>query len=436
MSTGRDMMKEQKEAMQAGDDHHDNAPPEVQKISYWQVAWAQFKKNRVALVGLWCIVFLVLLAIYCPLIASNAPLYIASSNTIYIKEGVPISSIAFVKLLFDRNFYENGVDIFFNLLMLLSPLYVAVYLVLKRVVKSLGSFDIVSRLALFHMIAFVFVMLTPYTLPQTDYKALVAKQRSEGKAVTCIFPPIPYSYREIEQGDSDTPAPSNPQAPSGKHLLGTDAEGRDVFTRMLYGTRISMTIGVVAVSIYITIGIILGALAGYFGRWVDLVISRLIEVMICFPTFFLILTLSAFIEKRTIFHVMALIGVVGWTGVARLVRGEFLRLREMDYVQAALAIGIGRARIIFSHILPNAMAPVLVAATFGVAASILIESSLSFLGLGDPTAPSWGGILNVGRQQGKLWLILSPGLAIFFVVSVFNMVGEALRDAMDPRLRQ
>jgi peptide/nickel transport system permease protein len=431
-------MKEQKESpnVSSGEHPHDEGPVEVRKISYWQVAWGQFKKNKGALAGLWCIIFLLLLAIFCPLIASNTPLYIASKETLYIKEGIVLPSLAFIKVLFDRNCYESGVDIFFNLLMLMFPLYVVLYFGLRHIFKSLGRFDTVWRISLLHAILFIVVIVRPYTLPQTDYKTLVTQWRSEGKHFVCVFPLVPYSYREIEQGERNAQAPSNPQAPSRKHLLGTDGEGRDVFTRMIYGTRISMTIGVVAVSIYITIGIILGALAGYFGGKTDILISRLIEVMICFPTFFLILTLSAFIEKRTIFHVMVLIGVVGWTGVARLIRGEFLRLREMDYVQAAIAIGISRTRIIFGHILPNAMAPVLVAATFGVAASILIESSLAFLGLGDPTAPSWGGILNVGRQQGKLWLILSPGLAIFFVVSVFNMVGEALRDAMDPRLRQ
>jgi peptide/nickel transport system permease protein len=229
---------------------------------------------------------------------------------------------------------------------------------------------------------------------------------------------------------------ANPQPPGYKHWLGTDKEGRDVFVRMIYGTRISMAIGVVAVSIYVTIGIILGSMAGYFGGRADLWISRFIEVMICFPSFFLILTVVSFIEKKSIFHIMIVIGITSWTGVARLVRAEFLKLKNMDYVQAAIALGMSKTRIMFGHILPNAMGPVLVSATFGIASSILTESSLAFLGLGDPSAPSWGGLLNVGREEGKLWLILAPGIAIFFVVFIFNLVGEALRDALDPRLRQ
>jgi peptide/nickel transport system permease protein len=204
---------------------------------------------------------------------------------------------------------------------------------------------------------------------------------------------------------------------------------------MLYGTRISLTIGVVAVAIYVVIGVVLGSLAGYFGGRVDDWISRLIEVMICFPTFFLILTLAALVEQRSIFHVMVIIGITSWTGVARLIRAEFLKHKELDYVQAARALGIPQHRIIFGHILPNAIAPVLVSATFGVASAILIESSLSFLGIGDLSVPSWGETLNTGRLEQKLWLILAPGTAIFLVVSVFNLVGEGLRDALDPKLR-
>jgi peptide/nickel transport system permease protein len=243
-----------------------------------------------------------------------------------------------------------------------------------------------------------------------------------------LFPLRRYSYRETDPSESLAP-------PSGKHWFGTDTEGRDVFARMLFGTRISLTIGVVAVALYVAIGVVLGALAGYYGRWVDTLISRAIEVMICFPTFFLILTLAALIQDRSIFHVMFIIGITSWTGVARLVRAEFLKHKNLEYAQAARALGLPTHRIIFRHILPNAIAPVLVSATFGVASAILVESSLSFLGLGDLSVASWGETLNTGRVQGKLWLILVPGFAIFFVVTVFNLVGEALRDALDPKLR-
>ncbi|MGH7162333.1 MAG: ABC transporter permease [Planctomycetota bacterium] len=196
-----------------------------------------------------------------------------------------------------------------------------------------------------------------------------------------------------------------------------------------------MTIGVIAVAIYVTIGIALGSLAGYFGGRVDILVSRFIEVMISFPLIFLILTIVAVFDTRTIFLVMAAIGVTAWPSVARLVRGEFLVQRNLEYVLAAEALGIPRRRIIFRHVLPNALTPVLVAATFGIASAILTESTISFLGLGDPNAASWGMLLNQGRQSNLEWLILAPGAAIFFTVTVFNLLGEGLRDALDPRLR-
>ncbi len=339
----------------------------------------------------------------------------------------------FLGALFNRNYFESGVDIFFNLLMVLSPLFIAIYLIVSYMTKEHFKYvkgKLFKGFILAQLLMFVIMTFIPYNRPIVDYKGKIEELKANGENYSCLFPVLRYSYREGDQTEQ------HPRPPGEKHWLGTDKEGRDVFVRMVYGTRISMTIGVVAVSIYVTIGIILGSIAGYFGGRVDLWISRFIEVMICFPSFFLILTVVSFIEKRSIFHIMFVIGITHWTGVARLVRAEFLKLKNMDYVQAAIALGISRTKIMFSHILPNAMAPVLVSATFGIASAILTESSLSFLGLGDPSAPSWGEILNVGRVEGKLWLIFSPGVAIFFVVFIFNLVGEALRDALDPRLRQ
>lgn len=253
--------------------------------------------------------------------------------------------------------------------------------------------------------------------------------QADGKA-KAFFPPVPYSPTEY---DLDVPL-----IPPGKgHILGTDEQGRDVASRMIHGSRISLSVGFVAVGLYVLLGTVIGALAGYYGGKTDMIISRLIEIMICFPTFFLILTVLAFLGP-SLYNIMVVIGITGWTGIARLVRGEFLRLRGQDFVTSTRAFGAGALRIIFRHILPNAMAPVMVSASFGVASAVLVESSLSFLGFGvQPPTPSWGEILSQSRDFMDIawWLTLFPGVAIFMTITAFNLVGEGLRDAVDPRLR-
>jgi len=227
-------------------------------------------------------------------------------------------------------------------------------------------------------------------------------------------------------------------APSAQHLLGTDDLGRDVLSRMIFGARISLAVGFVSVGIAVFIGTTLGACAGFFGGIVDSLVMRFVDIMLCFPSTFLILTVIAFIGP-SIWNVMFVIGVTGWMGVCRLVRAEFLSLRERDFVVAARAIGAGDARLIFRHILPNAMAPVLVAAVLGVAGAILTESGLSFLGLGvQPPTPSWGNILTAGKDNIDVawWLSFFPGIAITLTMLGYNMLGEGLRDALDPRLSE
>jgi peptide/nickel transport system permease protein len=226
------------------------------------------------------------------------------------------------------------------------------------------------------------------------------------------------------------------QAPGWDCLLGTDDLGRDVLSRILYGARISLLVGFVAVGIATAIGIVLGALAGYYGRWVDTLLMRFVDIMLCFPTFFLILAVIAFLDP-SIWNIMIIIGLTGWMGVARLVRAEFLSLRERDFVLAARAIGASDARIIFHHILPNALSPVLVSATLGVAGAILTESALSFLGIGvQPPTPSWGNMLITGKQTlgTAWWMSVFPGLAILITVLGYNLLGEGIRDALDPRI--
>jgi peptide/nickel transport system permease protein len=247
-----------------------------------------------------------------------------------------------------------------------------------------------------------------------------------------IFAPLLSPY---DPGKTEVSLKLKP--PSLLHYLGTDQLGRDVFSRMLYGSRISLTVGFIAVAISIFIGILVGAVAGYYGRWVDSLLMRFVDIMFCFPTFFLILTVVAILGPR-FYNVMVVIGITSWMGTSRFVRAEFLSLRERDFVQAAKALGVKDSRIIFRHILPNALAPVFVTATLDVATAILVEASLSFLGFGvQPPAPSWGNILTEGRTYifDAWWLTVFPGLAILITVLSFNLLGEGLRDALDPRLR-
>jgi peptide/nickel transport system permease protein len=227
-------------------------------------------------------------------------------------------------------------------------------------------------------------------------------------------------------------------SPSSLHPLGTDQLGRDVLSRMLYGARVSLAVGFVSVGIATAIGIALGAAAGYHGGTVDAMVMRLVDLMLVFPRFFLLLAVLGFL-RPSIWTIMAVIGLTGWMSVARLVRAEFLSLREREFVLWSQSIGASAFRIIWRHILPNAIAPVLVAITLGIPAAILAESGLSFLGLGvQPPHATWGNILSEGKDAIEIgwWLSVYPGVAILVTVLSYNLLGEGIRDALDPRLRQ
>jgi len=227
-------------------------------------------------------------------------------------------------------------------------------------------------------------------------------------------------------------------SPGKTHPLGTDELGRDILSRMIWASRISLKVGFVAMGIAVLIGIILGSLAGYYGGKIDNLIMRFVDIMLCFPTFFLILAVIAILEP-SITNIMVVIGITSWPGVARLLRAEFLSLKEREFVAAARALGASDRRIIFRHILPNALAPVVVAATLGVAGAILTESALSFLGIGvQPPTPSWGNILTSGKAYIDFawWLSLFPGIAILVTVLGYTLLGEGLKDALNPRLER
>jgi len=246
-----------------------------------------------------------------------------------------------------------------------------------------------------------------------------------------IFAPFFAPYDPVEQNLIE-----RLQSPSSKHIFGTDDLGRDVLSRMIYGTRVSMSVGFVAVSITVIIGTILGLLAGYSGKISDNIIMRFVDIMLCFPSFFLILMIIAFLGP-SIYNIMIVIGLTSWSGLARLVRGEVLSIKEREFIYSAEISGLSGMRIMFVHILPNVIGPIVVSATLGIAGAILSEAALSFLGLGvQPPTASWGNILTSGKDYLHIawWLSLFPGLALLLTILSFNLAGEGLRDVFDPKV--
>ena len=276
-----------------------------------------------------------------------------------------------------------------------------------------------------YLVQLGFTKWDPPELYNVNWKSL----DDAGQLESVIWTPIPYGPNEIDLG-------SRLQGPGGDHYLGTDGIGRDLLAGLIHGSRISLSVGIVAAGIAVIVGVLLGSLAGYYGGKVDLIISRFIEIMLNFPLFFIIIVIVA-IYGSSILYVMLIIGLTTWTTEARLIRGEILKVRNMEYILAANSVGLPNKRIIFRHVLPNSIAPVFVSGAFAIAAAILLEATLSFFGMGvSATMVTWGSLVNEGRTNpAAWWLAIFPGLMIFIAVVSYNLIGEGLRDALDPRLK-
>lgn len=359
-------------------------------------------------IGVWGAGVLLGVAILAPALASDQPIVFL---------GPTGWRSPWLQSLFDRSVYPSAVDVVFNALLVPGALIAAAALALRA--RRPGLFRGAAAIGLGMTALLLAVLLAfPFSRPYVDW--------SREPQTVSVTAPIPFSARSGNLGEKL-------QRPSGAHLLGTDKEGRDTLTRLLFGARVSLSIGVLSVAIYCTAGTLIGAVAGFLGGRADLAIQGLIEVVMCVPSMFVALAAAAFIEHRSVFHVVGIIAALHWTGPARLVRAEVLRLRNTEFVLAARAAGFAPGTILLEEILPNAIGPVLVSATFGVANAILIESGMSFLGLGDASSPSWGQMLASGRGGGDWLQILAPGGAIFVTVILLNIAGETVRDALDPR---
>ncbi|HJY64660.1 MAG TPA: ABC transporter permease [Ignavibacteria bacterium] len=330
--------------------------------TYWSLVKKQYKKNRLAIIALYFVIFFVVIALVADLLANNKPVICTYKGTFY------------------------------------APVF-------KQYMVDLG------------------ISKWDTELLNVDWKSL--------EYDFAIWPPVRYYFSDVDLFNNM----AAPSVSSG-HFLGTDGIGRDVLSGLIHGSRISLSVGFIAAGISLFIGVILGSIAGFYGGRVDIIIMRFVEIMQLFPAFFLIITIVA-LYGSSIWYVMLAIGLTSWTINAKFTRGEVLKVRNMDYVSAATSLGLSNTRIIFRHVLPNALAPVLVAGAFEIAGAILTEAGLSFLGFGvKATTVTWGSLLNEARGATTAWwLAIFPGFMIFITIVAYNLVGEGLRDALDPRLR-
>ncbi len=354
-------------------------PPKPATVSrgFWGEAWRRFRRNKLAMAALTYVIGLVLVALFSPAIAGTKPIVCRYKGHYYF--------------------------------------------------PALGYFNPSWENEIFYRDKF-----------RKEYPVNLTAKDPDSWALWPLVYQDPYRRIRAKEWPGQPENPTGDQGvPSRHNWFGVTQSGVDVFAQMVHGTRVALTVGFVSMGIAATIGITLGSLAGFFRGRIDMLLSRVIEIVMCIPSLVLILALIAILPKPTIWHMMAIIGCTSWTGIARLARGEFLKLREQEFVTAARALGAPWYRIMFRHMLRNALAPLLVPITFGIAAAILIESSLSFLGFGSPPPnPSWGTLLSNGRSNLELWwLVFFPGSAIFLTVLAYNLIGEGIQEATDPRLR-
>jgi peptide/nickel transport system permease protein len=361
--------------------------------------------------GLFWIAVLAAVAVFAPFLANSHPLLLS--------EGSAISSPMLQYLTIGD----------FVMLAVFITVVVLIFLNIRFYKKVLVLFATGSVTAII-----AFMLVSPPQL--TVYDQYRVKQAA-GAYDWVVHAPIPYSPKDYIRDEGDTGLEAPLASEERTHWFGTEENGSDVLSRMIHASRIALGIGFVATGIAMLIGIIMGGLMGFFSGIVDMIGMRLMEIFEAVPTLFLLLTFVAFFE-RSLYVMMVIIGITSWPGYARFVRAEFLRLRQQEFVQAATACGLPLRSILFRHMLPNGIAPILVAASFGVASAILAEATLSFLGLGLVDDPSWGQMLNQAVQSSTFnwWMALFPGGAIFLTVFAYNLMGESLRDAIDPNLKK
>ncbi|QDT70530.1 Glutathione transport system permease protein GsiD [Planctomycetes bacterium MalM25] len=372
--------------------------PPRQSPGFWRQTWRRFRRNRLAMTALVYVLTLGVIAILAPVIVGTKPLVCSYKGKTYFPA---------------MGYYRRSWE---------APLF-RKERVLNRYPIMLQENDPES------WAVWPLVYQDPYRRIRTRDFAI--KERNDAGERVWRYAEGWEDYRENPSGAKGEPSRQN--------WFGVNQQGFDVFAQMVHGTQTALSVGLVSMSIAAAIGIAVGALAGYFGGWIDILLSRLIELVMCIPSLVLILTLVALLDKVSNFHLMLVIGVTSWTGIARLARAEVMKIKQLEYVTAARAIAVPWPWIVLRHVMRNALAPVLVPVTFGIASAILIEAGLSYLGFGaSPPNPSWGTLLQSGRKaiQEMWWLILFPGMAIFLTVLAYNLIGEGLQEATDPRLSE